>query len=97
MWKEVKRMFGKKEAEVPKEILDKKAQATARKEPFVEVISVNFDKENPADGYFELEWNEIFVEQLRKAGYQGTSQEEIVDSWFTQLCRGIGAEDEFTT
>ena len=97
MWKEVKRMFGKKDAEVPKEILDKKAQATARKEPFVEVISVNFDKDNPADGYFELEWNEIFVENLRKAGYQGTSQEEIVESWFTQLCRGIGAEDEFIT
>ena len=58
MWKQLKGVFGKKEAEVPKEILDAKAQATAKKEPFVEVISVNFDKENPSDGYFELEWNE---------------------------------------
>ncbi len=95
MWKKLKNAFGGK-GEVSKEILSAKEKATARGEPFVEVIKVNFDKDAPADGYFELEWNEIFVEQLRRAGYQGQSQEEIVDSWFTQLCRGIGEEDDFT-
>ena len=95
MWKKLKNAFGGKDA-VSKEILSAKEKATAKKKPFVEVVKVNFDKDNPSDGYFELEWNEIFVEQLRAAGYQGTSQEEIVDSWFTQLCRGIGAEDEFS-
>jgi len=94
MWKKLKNVLGGK-GEVPKEILSAKEKATAQKKPFIEVVKVNFDKDNPADGYFELEWNEIFVEQLRAAGYQGTSPEEIVDSWFTQLCRGIGAEDEF--
>ena len=54
------------------------------------------DKDKPSDGYFELEWTKVFVDHLRKAGYQGTSEEEIVDSWFTQLCRGIGAEDEYS-
>ena len=33
MWKQLKGVFGKKEAEVPQEILDAKAQATAKKEP----------------------------------------------------------------
>lgn len=95
MWKQLKNVLGIK-SQQQKEILSAKEKATAQGQPFVEVVNVNFDNENPADGYFELEWNEIFVEQLRRAGYQGTSQEEIVDSWFTQLCRGIGAEDEFS-
>lgn len=94
MWKKLKKALGVK-SDTEKAILTAKEKATAQGQPFVEVISVNFDKEKPSDGYFELEWNDIFVEHLRRAGYQGTSAEEIVDSWFTQLCRGIGAEDEF--
>ena len=68
-------------------------QATARGEAYVKVMDVKFDPTKPSDGYFELEWNKIFVEQLQEAGYSGTNEDEIVDAWFTGLCRNI-AEDE---
>ena len=41
----------------------------------------------------ELDWNEYFVLQLKEAGYKGTSEEEMVDQWFQDLCRNIGAEE----
>ena len=41
-----------------------KEKATARNEPYVNVVKVNIDKDNPSDGYFELEWNQVFIRQL---------------------------------
>ena len=73
-------------------ILTEKEKATARGEPFVKVVEVNIDPENPGQGYFELDWNQLFVAQLLEAVYSGKDEEEIIDSWFTNLCRGI-AED----
>ncbi len=76
-----------------KDDLSAKEKATAQGKPYVKVLDVKFDKDKPGDGYFELEWNKIFVTQLREAGYSGTSENEVVDAWFTGLCRTI-AEDE---
>ena len=53
-----------------------KDKATAMGEPYIEVISVNFDKASPGDGFFELEWNKIFVQSLQDAGYSGTDEDE---------------------
>lgn len=89
MFSALKKLFTSKDK---KEILSEKDKATARGEPWVRVINVNFDPENPGDGYFELEWNQIFIRQLLEAGYSGQSEEEIVDSWFTNLCRNIAEE-----
>jgi len=74
------------------DVVTEKEKATARGEPFVKVVEVNIDPENPGQGYFELDWNQLFVKQLLEAGYSGMDEEEIIDSWFTNLCRGI-AED----
>ena len=69
-----------------------KEKATAAGKPFVRVIDVKFDEKNPGDGYFELEWNKHFVAKLEEAGYSGKDENEIVDAWFTTLCRGIAEE-----
>ena len=70
--------------------LSEKEKATAKGEPYVRVVSVELNEENPGEGYFELDWNKPFVEKLRASGYTGNSEEEIVDLWFTSLCRNIG-------
>jgi len=75
--------------------VSEKDQATAKGEPYVRVVNVDLNEENPSDGFFELEWNKIFVDKLRENGYSGTTEEEIVDSWFTQLCRNIGDADDY--
>jgi predicted Ser/Thr protein kinase len=61
-------------------------------EPMVKVIQVNVNPENPKNGFFELDWNDEFVNMLKQNGYTGESQEEIVDRWFQSLCRTIGNE-----
>lgn len=72
--------------------LSPKERATEKKEPWVGVLDTHVNEDNIRNGFFELDWNEYFVLQLKGAGYKGDSEEEIVDQWFQELCRNIGAE-----
>jgi hypothetical protein len=72
--------------------LGPKHEATKNKEPWVGVVQTHVNKENVRNGFFELDWNEYFIVQLKAAGYTGSTDEEIVDSWFQDLCRNVGAE-----
>lgn len=72
--------------------LSEKDQATQNKEPWVAVLNTHVNKDNIRNGFFELDWNEYFIVQLRSEGYTGSSDEEIVDQWFQELCRNIGNE-----
>jgi hypothetical protein len=77
-----------------------KARATAKGEPWVAVLDTHVNKENPRNGFFELDWNEQFVLQLKQAGYgfEGDPDEEIVDRWFRDLARNmLGEEGQDTT
>ena len=93
----IKRIFGIKDPEpvVKKEEavkLSPKEIATANKEPWVQVLDTHVNKDNIRNGFFELDWNEYFVLQLKEAGYKGDSEEAIVDAWFGELCRNVGNE-----
>ena len=88
MLDKLKNMFTKKAipATVSKEkTTDAKAEATKKKEPYVTVLNVEMKDNNPRNGFFELDWNNEFIEQLLDAGYKGESQEEIVDAWFRTI------------
>ena len=69
-----------------------KKKTSKNNEPWVKVLNMNVNQDNPRNGFFELDWNDAFVENLKVHGYQGNSQEEIVDRWFQTLCRTIGNE-----
>lgn len=96
----IKKIFGfdksepiteeKSTVEVPK--LSPKEIATANKEPWVAVLDTHINKDNIRNGFFEIDWNEYFVLQLKEAGYKGDSEEAIVDAWFGELCRNVGDE-----
>jgi hypothetical protein len=93
----IKKIFGGKEPEpvvekVAPVVLSPKEKATANKEPWVAVLDTHVNKDNIRNGFFELDWNEYFVVQLRGAGYNGESDEAIVDQWFSELCRNVGSE-----
>ena len=79
---------------VRKSKISEKDQATARKESYIKVLDTQIDSKNPSNGYFELDWNSYFVDELKKAGYTGATEEEIVDKWFKALCQNIVAEDD---
>lgn len=81
------------EAEAKKvEANSPKALATKAGEPWVQVLSIEIDKENPGAGAFELDWNDIFVARLIKSGYQGKTDQDIVDNWFQDVCRNVVME-----
>ena len=64
-------------------------------EPYVSIMSVEVDPDNLHQGSFELDWNEKFVANLVRAGYMMKSDDtdaEIVDRWFTTVCRNIVME-----
>ena len=84
--------FNKVEEAVPETVVEKTAKeiATEKKEPWVAVLDTHVNKDNVRNGFFELDWNEYFVLQLRSNGYQGDSDESIVDQWFQDLCKNIG-------
>jgi hypothetical protein len=89
----------KKAAEEAKEIerlakLTPKELATEKKEPWVAVLDTHVNKDNLRNGFFELDWNEYFVLELRKSGYTGETEESVVDQWFQELCKNVGAESE---
>ena len=69
-----------------------KEQATYNKEPWVGVLETHVNPDNPANGFFELDWNEYFIVQLKSHGYDGPTEESIVEAWFQMLCKNIGNE-----
>jgi len=69
--------------------------ATEKKEPYVNVLSMDVDPDNLLAGAFELDWNEYFVARLVKAGYMMNKDDtdaEIVDRWFQNVCRHVVME-----
>jgi hypothetical protein len=70
-----------------------KAAATKKGEPYVSVVSVELDPDNVGNGAFELDWNDIFLARLVKAGYEGRDDAAIVDRWFQDICRNVIMEN----
>lgn len=81
------------EAELAK--MSPKERATKKGEPWVAVLDTKVNKDNVRNGFFELDWNEHFIIELKKAGYgfDGDPDEEIVDRWFRDLARNMLAEE----
>jgi len=70
---------------------DPKAYATRKKQPWVGVLDVKVNEKNVRNGFFELDWNKYFIEQLVNAGYgvANDPDEEIVDRWFRDIVGNI--------
>ena len=62
-----------------------KQAATEKGEPWVAVLDTQINPDNIRNGFFELDWNNEFIEQLIDAGYSGETNEEIVDAWFRTI------------
>jgi DNA polymerase II large subunit len=93
--------FKKKPVEAPKaEAKPKKKSAkdtaTEKGEPYVAILSVDLDPDNIGNGAFELDWNDKFIANLVRAGYQHKSTDtdaDLVDRWFADVCKNVVAEN----
>ena len=77
--------------------LSPKERATRKKEPWVGVIETHVNKDNVRNGFFELDWNDLFVLKLKQEGYgeDGDKDEEIIDRWFRELCANVVVDGDF--
>jgi len=76
----------------PKRKKSEKELATEAGEPWVSVLGIELNKGSLEQGAFELDWNDLFVAKLVRAGYQGKTDNDIVDNWFQDVCRNIVME-----
>ena len=77
--------------------LSQKDRATRKKEPWVGVLETHVNKDNVRNGFFELDWNDLFVLKLKQEGYgeDGDKDEEIIDRWFRELCANVVVDGDF--
>jgi len=100
------KLLGKKAKAEPKKmtaeeerravLAKEKEQASKKGEPWVGVLDTKVNPDNIKNGFFELDWNNEFIEQLLDAGYTGETNEQIVDAWFKTIARQVleeGGED----
>ena len=105
MFEKIKKLFKKKPATpaTPAEIKEKpnkvtksaKELATEKGEPYVTILSLDLDPENLHAGAFELDWNDKFIANLVRAGYQKDPRDtdsDVVDRWFQNVCRHVVME-----
>ncbi len=106
MFDKIKNLFSKKveapKIEAPKKPREKKQpeltakeKATQAGEPYVSILSIDIDPNNVNAGAFELDWNDIFIAKLVKAGYMKKKEDtdqDIIDRWWTQICRQVVLE-----
>jgi predicted transcriptional regulator YheO len=76
----------KKAKKSPKEL------ATERGEPYIAILSMDVNPDDINSGAFEFDWNEKFIANLIRAGYQGRTDADLVDQWFQSVCRNVVLE-----
>lgn len=66
--------------------------ATERGEPYIAILSMDVDPTDINSGAFEFDWNDKFIANLMRAGYQGKTDADLVDQWFQNVCRNVVLE-----
>ena len=74
-----------------------KQEATRLGESWVAVLDTQINPDNIKNGFFELDWNNQFIEELLDAGYSGETNEQIVDSWFRTIAMQILGDEGLET
>ena len=88
----------KTQEEIRREALQaEKEIATKKGEAWVAVLDTQVNKDNIRNGFFELDWNNEFIEQLLDAGYKGETNEQIVDQWFRTIVSQMLEEEGQST
>lgn len=74
-----------------------KEEYTQAGKAWVAVLDTQVNPNDIRNGFFELDWNNEFIEDLLDAGYKGETNEEIVNAWFKTIAMQILSEDGYST
>ena len=78
-------------------LAQEKQEATDKGEAWVGVLDTQLNPDNIKNGFFELDWNNQFIEELLDAGYSGESNEQIVDGWFRTIAMQVLGDEGLET
>lgn len=80
-------------------VTNPKEYATRMKEPWIEVTDIKVNKSNVRNGFFELDWNRYFIDELIRNGYgyDADPEEEIVDRWFRDIVYNMLEQENLDT
>lgn len=93
--KDNKKTHAETKSDRPARKKTEKDLANERSEPYVAIVSMDINPDNLHEGAFELDWNDKFIANLVRAGYQMQPNEPeniIVDRWFQNVCRHVVME-----
>ncbi len=72
-----------------------KKVADVKGEPYICVLNSEYNPDEKLNGlFFEFDWNDKWIEELRAAGYTGFTEDQIIQRWFTDVCRGVVQETD---
>jgi hypothetical protein len=60
-------------------------------EPYMAMPKISWDPADPSKTFFELDYNQPFIDYLRANGYTGTD-DDIVNRWLNDVCTSILSE-----
>lgn len=60
-------------------------------EPYMAMPKISWDPADPSKTFFELDYNDAFVQWLRLNGYNG-SDEECINRWLNDVCNSVLSE-----
>lgn len=69
-----------------------KQKAQLLGEPWVAINDVTFDADNPERGAWTLDWNDEMIEFLHANGYAAPTEEQTINMWINDICKGIALE-----
>lgn len=56
------------------------------KKPYFSLNSLNMEDEDFKDGFkVEMDWNKAFIDELRAAGYEGITEEKIIEAYLYNI------------
>lgn len=64
-----------------------KQSATIRKKPWSAMINSHISETDATSVEFEFDWNSYWIDYLRENGFTGYTDEQVVDAWFTAVCK----------
>lgn len=62
-----------------------KQTATLKKEPWVHADVRVPNARKPFQGYFDIDWNNYFIEFLESEGFTGETEEILIERWLKEL------------
>ena len=63
-------------------------RADVLNEPYMAMPKISWDPQDASKTFFELDYNEAFLDWLRSNGYQGTD-EDCINRWLNDICNSI--------